>query len=422
MTGHNSSSKISLTLTVLLGFVLFQPVFSQEDAGYSDDTSRDTVRVRVFSLIRPNKIIMLAHSSTLHTEIILSKRRKITLRTKSQLLLSFGQNESLWVYSDNILIHKGAWQWISVKSPNHRPISLGCEIIPARPYQGSFQISKIQKRPGESAERVIINKVSFQDYLVSVVSAEMGVLAKSTESLKAQAIVSRSYAKHYLGRHSMSGADFCDSTHCQVYLGAKHQNNRVLQSVSESRNSYITHENNIIPAYYHSTCGGHTSSLAEAWGDYSKPYLVGVKDSDPAGKAYCRESPHYNWTAKIPKDSLSQLIWREGSQFGDLKDIGWSRSSTGRVKRVLFRRASATRSLSGEQFRIVVGRRLGWNLIKSTRFNTRNLGETLLFKGRGLGHGIGLCQYGAINMGNIGKSHREILEHYYPKTTISLRP
>ncbi|MDH5681191.1 MAG: SpoIID/LytB domain-containing protein [Spirochaetota bacterium] len=398
------------------------PVFSENSFSPSPAHFSNTVTVRLFSLFNPRKIIIKPLSSTFQSTITLRDHHKTTFRTSEELTLSFHSNLSITVYSDKALIHRGSWKSVVIKSGDQSPISVANEIIQPRPYHGSLLITKRQMTPAGTPGIFFINKVPFRHYLASVVSSEMGVLSKSIESLKAQAIVSRSFARHYPGRHSNNGHDFCDSTHCQVYLGAKLVTPAIEKSVSDTEDILITHRGEVIPTYFHSTCGGHTTSLAGAWGDSSRPYIVGVRDSGSSGTSYCRESPHYSWTTKIPLKTLFHHLWREGSTFGGLKTIHWDYDSTGRVLWVRLRRAMATKVLSGESFRLAIGRRLGWNVIKSARFTTKLLGDTVLFRGHGLGHGIGLCQYGAIKMGILGKTHREILEHYFPKTVIARHP
>lgn len=224
-------------------------------------------------------------------------------------------------------------------------------------------------------------------YLAGVVLSEMGSDAPAA-ALEAQAIVSRTLVAVGHDRHPEGPWLLCDLTHCQSFRGVP-ADGAVWRAVQATAGQILTVAGAAVEAPFHSTCGGQTLDAWEVWGG-EPTHLGGVPDLRPDGTPWCSASPHGTWTAAVAA--------------ADLPDP----------------------RLDAERFRTEVGRRHGWNLVKSNHFEVEELawrGQPIwLLQGRGLGHGVGLCQLGAIARARDGATAAEILRAYFPSATIGAAP
>jgi len=260
---------------------------------------------------------------------------------------------------------------------------------------------------------VIVAVLPREDYVAGVVSAEMpdGPL----EAQKAQAIVARTYAAREKGRHH--DYDFCDLTHCQTFKGVPGPE---LRSRIAETAGFILQDAAGRPGavFYSSTCGGHTASAALLLGADSDHAPDGVSDLDSAGRPWCADSPHAKWQFTI---STTELGSRLREALGDTVvtpiRIRLNYASSGWVSQVFI--SGMETPLTGEQFHVHMGRLFGWGKFKSSRFELVERNGGLLFDGEGLGHGVGLCQYGAMAMARAGLTFADILDHYFPGLVLS---
>jgi SpoIID/LytB domain protein len=268
----------------------------------------------------------------------------------------------------------------------------------------------------------ITRDLALEEYVLGVVAAE-GSVEDELEALKALAVAARTYALKNLRRHADEGYDFCDTTHCQRYLLAVADEraharfkNLYRRAVTETAGETLRdEEGRVADAYFHAACGGMTADLETLWGVANAPgYLRGVADE------YCAAAPH-DWVNVIPAAKLAKALRGDSSS-----DIGerldnvtvTSRDRTGRVEYIALE-GERKLTLRGWDFKMIVGRALGWNVLKSSRFEVTRAGSDFVFRGTGFGHGLGLCQEGAHEMARRGLSYRRILEHYFPGTKVS---
>ncbi len=231
--------------------------------------------------------------------------------------------------------------------------------------------------------------VPFEEYVAGVVAGEAGTMV-SEESRKAMAVAARTWAAAFRGRHRAEGFDFCSTTHCQEYRPAELTPGAVM-SVRATAGEMLWWEGRPALAYYSKDCGGVTEA-GEA------PYLP--QQEDP----WCRSQGHNEWRASIEKSALHASSVRV-----------LARTGSGRVAKL----AVGKKTMTGQAFRLAIGRELGWNLVRSDAFELRDMGTKLEFRGTGAGHGIGLCQVGAGHMGQQGRNYRDILSFYYPGAALS---
>lgn len=277
-------------------------------------------------------------------------------------------------------------------------------------YRGWIEI-----RP-RSGRLLVINHIDIDEYLRSVVPGEMPQ-GWPHQAHAAQAVVARSYALANLGRHAGEGYDLCSLTHCQVYHGVWYERGETDRAVRTTSGLVLAYHGKPIPAPYHSTCGGTTTD-GLYHGHAPELFLEPVSDT-MNGKAYCAASPHFKWKGVTSSENIAEALRMDNvkaplhaSSMKVLKVDSSGRAALIRLS------GKDSAEVSGYDVMMSAGRHLGWQTIKSTRFTIRRSGVKTVFEGNGLGHGMGMCQWGAKGMADKGRSFREILEHYFPKCQI----
>jgi stage II sporulation protein D len=265
-----------------------------------------------------------------------------------------------------------------------------------------------------SENRVVT--IPVEDYMLGVLSVEAAV-EDEIEALKAQAIVSRTYALKNLGRHASEGFDLCSNTHCQQYVSGE---SRISEKM---RRAVIDTEGEVLldasgqpaDAYFHAACGGYTANFETLWGTPGPSYLRGVRDD------YCATMPNHDWTDEIPAARLAKALASDpltdpGKRIDDV--VVTKRDATGRAE-IISIEGERRRQVRGWDFKLIVGRALGWNVLKSSRFSVSRRGAAFIFRGSGFGHGLGLCQNGAHVMARRGARSEQILHKYFSGARIS---
>jgi stage II sporulation protein D len=269
------------------------------------------------------------------------------------------------------------------------------EGFPPFSINGEFSI--------EPREGVLLltSKMPLEDYVTSVLQGESAGF-KSDEGLKAMAVAARTYAIHFGSRHKAEGFDFCDTTHCQdVRLG--NESDRVRSAVAATEGELLWFEGRPAATYYHRSCGGELEDANALEPNLRAPYLR--RHQDP----YCSRADE--WHAEITKADLSRAL---NQQVHVVTVV--VRSESGRVQRLTVN----TRPMAATDFRLAIGRSLGWDKVRSDLYEIQDRGDRVAIRGRGQGHGVGLCQNGADAMGQQGRSYREILSAYYPGTALGI--
>lgn len=259
----------------------------------------------------------------------------------------------------------------------------------------------------------------FEDYVLGVLAAE-GAIETEPEALKALAVAVRTYALRNLNRHSGDGYDFCDLTHCQRFTFIEagengHISDLLRRTFTETAGEVLVDEHGrTVDAYFHAACGGMTANVTSLWGSAAPAHLRGVRDD------YCAAMPHHDWTDVIPAARLAEALRSDartdmGARLENV--IVSKRDATGRAELITLEGAHR-RIVRGWDFKIIVGRALGWQLLKSSRFEVAHVGPNYIFRGGGFGHGVGLCQEGTHVMAGRGATYRQILKFYFPGTSV----
>jgi stage II sporulation protein D len=245
---------------------------------------------------------------------------------------------------------------------------------------------------------VIVNEIPFEEYVAAVLAGESSNF-RSDESLKAMAVAVRSYAVHFLNRHEKEAFNFCDTTHCQDFRITA-VTDRQRQAANDTRGQVLMYNGQPISAYYHMDCGG----ITEARG----PYLQQLNDR------FCISVGRKRWSAELAPEDVKSVLGISNTSAIEIIE----RTNAGRALRLRIT-GEGTRVVNAETFRLEIGRKLGWDKIRSDLYEIRNSGGRFLFEGQGAGHGIGLCQSGAAVMGEQGFTYEQILAYYYPNTRLA---
>jgi stage II sporulation protein D len=271
-------------------------------------------------------------------------------------------------------------------------------------YRGGLTVSV------EKGAIMLINTVPLEEYLLSVVPAELTTTEPA--ALEAQAILSRTFATKNRRRHG--GWDLCDLTHCQHYAGVDTETALGTRAVKATERLIVTYDGAPAEVFYHSSSGGMITSPAYVWGGPPVPYLVPVRDA-LNGRELSGKSPDFIWSFVVGRESLlAALSEAVGAPVTGITVT--DRDPSGRAAKV--RLAGVGREIMGEEFRIIVCRRFGWGSLKSTLFELKEKDGSLRFDGKGLGHGVGMSQWGAVELARMGKDYRQIIDFYFPGTKV----
>lgn len=271
----------------------------------------------------------------------------------------------------------------------------------------------------------LINQISLEDYVKGVMTKEMplGKNLEHYEALKAFAICARTYAytKIFEGK---THYDILPDTRDQVYGGVDAETEYSNRVVDETRNLILTFENRPAIIFYHSTCGGVTEDAANVFTKADLPYLKSVIDGSSAN---CVISPRYEWNENIPGyrviERLNKTGYITGKDFSIRQIHVNSRFDSGRINELEFLLNNGEREqkvkLYGNNIRAVIRTADDKSILRSNFFDIKLSSDgTIVIKGRGNGHGVGMCQWGAIGLSRNGTRFDDILKHYYPGTSI----
>jgi len=259
--------------------------------------------------------------------------------------------------------------------------------------------------------------VALEDYVIAAALSEVTPLGDSTAVVdrvyEVQAVIARSYAVAHLGRHRAEGFDFCDTTHCQVYEPARRRTSRFAApaeaAASRTQGQILTFEGRAADALFHADCGGRTAAASDVWGGAAVAYLQPIIDDVPEGA-------HRTWRVSVTSTQLRDALNADprtavGKSLASIDVL--ARDDSGRAAAIGLR-GEKSAIVKGDLLRTVVNRALGERTLQSTLFTVTRQAGGFLFEGSGFGHGVGLCQRGAMARARRGETVREILGTYYP--------
>ncbi len=306
-------------------------------------------------------------------------------------------------------------------------------------YEGEFVLKTVQDRI------VVTHLLPLEDYIAGVIQNEIGEQAP-LEALKVQAVAARTHAVSLLlyNRHTSDGYDLCNSTHCQVYKGKYLLNETVRAAVDSTHCEVLLINGRIADATYHSACGGKTDSSAAIWNGAPLPHLMGVNCIDAAAgldlsdESQARrwidtelafpgmsswEKASLSWSKTISRQALAANL---GMKYVSRIVIN-QRGNSGRITDITFHGSKTVRLTSEYKIRQAFGSAMSsffyirgnYVPLSGGRAEIPSLSSSVTIKGKGSGHGVGMCQVGTLRQARAGADYRDILAHYYPGTVIS---
>lgn len=277
-------------------------------------------------------------------------------------------------------------------------------LFAGRRYRGSFTYTP---------EGEVVSTVPLEEYLYSVVSREMPHSWPSA-ALQVQAIVARTYVLQR--SNPRRSYDLVPSEADQVYTGIDSEQPQTTAAVEATAGQVLRFGSGFAQISYSSCCGGHTEANSNAWGGALLPYLAGVVCP------YCTGSPWYAWKQSVPMEHLASVLAREVAAIGELQSVTLDApDGSGRAQFWTFSGAAGTQRVKAADVRRALGSRTLPSLLVrhlSADAPPTQAPQTLAIEGGGLGHGVGLCQWGARGMALTGADARAILAFYYPGTEI----
>ncbi len=289
------------------------------------------------------------------------------------------------------------------------PKQPGTLCVGGRAYRGVLDILA-----NSDGSMTLINDVALDDYIGSVVTGEMPFYWPP-EALKAQAVVARTYVCALIAETNQVAprpewhVEATGLTH-QEYPGIPGEHPLGLAAVAATAGQVLTWHGSVFRAYFSSTCGGHTEACGLVWEDYATiPPLAGTKCG------WCMASKYYAWVDTISAADIERALRKAGKDVGDIRDLKFTDANgDGHMDEVVVEGQRDTLQMRGNDFRLIVGP----STLKSLFFTVKRGPNSYEFTGHGWGHGVGMCQYGAMGLAAAGKTYTAILKHYYPDTEL----
>jgi stage II sporulation protein D len=270
--------------------------------------------------------------------------------------------------------------------------------------------------------RLTIRKVPLETYVQAAILSEFAPPSGDPEMvermLEVQAVIGRTYAVAHFGRHNEEGFDVCATTHCQLFEPSRLTTSRWARqsadAVERTTGTVLWFGSGPADALFHADCGGRTSRADDVWRGLGRPYLVSVLDDGPAQAVHA--AWRYEATDAVVLSALNKDVrTRVGVRLNGIQIL--DRDPTGRAEQIALH-GSEERIVRGEDLREVLGQSFGSRSIRSTWFTIEHIGSAFLFEGRGFGHGVGLCQAGALARIRAGATLPAVLDTYFPGTKL----
>jgi stage II sporulation protein D len=295
-------------------------------------------------------------------------------------------------------------------------------FIKGKGYRGVLGI----KNSGDKL--ITVNYLDVENYLKGVLPGEMpaGKGDEYYDGLKAFTIVARTYALNKIDDSRKRGGiefDLYSDVRDQVYAGANNERDIFNRVIEETEGMVLRYKRERCIVFYHSTCGGELEDVSNVFSNNSIDYMEGGTDGE---KSYCEISPRFKWEEEFSSGEIVEKLFKGGLiESKSLKLEGVevvSRFKSGRVNELKFtlkgKRGSEEISIYGNNIRYVI-RLNGGGILRSNFIDIKLENGKVKISGRGAGHGVGMCQWGALAMGMGGNNYQEIIKHYFPGTTIA---
>jgi len=323
----------------------------------------------------------------------LKEGESLRLQINSSQQLHLTKNGEFLGLYDTLFLHQSSHHDYLQFKPQ------GSKLIKQRQYEGDFEVTV------QEGYLHLLNLVFIESYLEGVLSAEAGVRCPK-EYYKIQAIISRTFANNNIHKHKSEGFFLCDAVHCQAYYGRYDgESNAIINGVKETYGLILVDSmGNSFPTFFSANCGGQSAETDQVWN-------VSLPNYESRPDTFCIHTRQAHWEKYITRKEFFEFLSKKF--FFDLNDD------------VLVSRALNFKQKQRQTFFIHPS--LGIPLrdmraafkLRSTFFSCEPVGDKVLFKGKGFGHGIGLCQEGAMQMVDQGISYNKILSFYFKEAKLS---
>ena len=270
-------------------------------------------------------------------------------------------------------------------------------VIPSgkiRTYDNDLEI----KLSPDKRQFILVNKVDLENYIAGVVESEGGK-GSNLEYYKIQSVLCRTYLLAHINRHMLEGFEVCDDVHCQAYV-SKPSDGTIKKAVLKTKEIVVVDNNlNLITAAFHSNCGGETCNSQDVWA-MTTTYLKSIQDT------YCLNQSQAHWERIIPLED-----WQEYIQLKYKQSINSKKKAN--IITSFNQESGREIYFYDKDLKIPLKNIRADFKLKSTYFSIEQIRDSIIFKGRGYGHGVGLCQEGAMQMAKLKHPYENILHHYY---------
>ena len=351
------------------------------------------VRVGLLSLGKPHGVMLMGDQGPL--DVWADGKKVARLSTTDGLLL---HGSAHGITGKSLSLEVSARSRIELRSPLGRGFRIrttdpkGTE----RKYPGMCEVRL------EKGRLAVVATVPLEEYVAGVVQSEAGK-GHALEYYKLQAVSCRTYALANKRRHAGEGFEVCDGTHCQVFNGRNLQDSIRLATTLTRDLVVVDPAIRLIHATFHSNCGGETMNAEDLWSN-SETYLVSTVDT------FCLHAPHAVWEKRVPRSQwLSYLRTKYGVDTDDSNMVERVTDHVPECRELYL--ANISPEVPLEEVRKDFD-------LRSAFFSMHTEGNEVVLEGRGFGHGVGLCQEGAMEMAKDGYSYYDILHHYFAEVHI----
>jgi len=290
-------------------------------------------------------------------------------------------------------------------------------------FQGKLYRGNLRLYSDADRNSYLVNVIPVEEYLRGVVPLEIGQKAPAdSAAVQAQAVAARTYTYRKMSDRKSHPFDLLTTVSDQVYGGFSAEYKWSDKAVLSTKDIVMTYTGDFVEAYYHSTCAGKTAAKHEVWGGAKVPYLVSRPDSAANGVVYCSHSPRIRWTETWKLPDFNKIVRQYSRETVGQKTFSdyvssvmvTGKSESGRVESCIVAGPESTEQYGGDKIRFVFRRpAAGHPILFSSNFTITRSGDEVVAHGCGYGHGIGMCQMGAVGRARSGQSFQTILAAYY---------
>lgn len=452
--------KIIVFLLIIVSIANITFTYAKAEPMYT----QEYIKVKLQRPIKSNTIINLQSELGFIIYSLDDGFNELDKLTEQEIMITLGENNSI-----NIQDKNNFTLYTFENDDNMYISSTDCNNSVLKVEEESYRDFLTFNKAGNAID--VINYVTVEHYLYGVVPMEMPS-SFPIEALKAQAIAARNFTLANINKHIESGYNLCDSTHCQVYGGFDRETENTNLAVDETNGIVIKYNGDVINATYHSNSGGYTEECENVWGG-SVPYLKAVNDE------FSKDAPNTDWKIIFSNEDIQCKLSQAGVDIGEIKSIvPIEKTESGRVITLKIVGSNGEHILEKNSIRQV----LGYSEIKSNLFNISSEGtsngsedvcvidgktgkpikinssqihvingdekrilsnrgsykraltengienvesagyfaqQQFVIEGKGSGHGVGMSQWGARSMAELGYSYEDILKHYYSGVEIT---